>query len=117
MPRVLYVPFQLKYKDEEDKANGLTSPPNDLGLMVWPGFELTTSRSVDEFILIHLEGAFIRGGSYSDIYIFCLQVDGPTTGAGVLYGAYIFIFDLIFPLLSFPFHLHLVEFYCVGRSC
>ena len=47
MPRVLNVPFQPKYKDEEDKANGLTSPPNDLGLMVWPGFELTTSRSVD----------------------------------------------------------------------
>ena len=47
MSRVLYVPFQLKYKDEGDKANGLTSPPNDLGLMVWPGFELTTSRSVD----------------------------------------------------------------------
>ena len=69
MPRVLYVPFQLKYKDEEDKANGLTSPPNDLGLMVWPGFELTTSRSVDEFILIHLEGAFIRGALIR-IYIF-----------------------------------------------
>ena len=62
-------------------------------------------------------GGFYPGGSYSDIYIFCLQVDGPTTGAGVLYGAYIFIFDLIFPLLSFPFHLHLVEFHCVGRSC
>ena len=28
MSRVLYVPFQLKYKDG-DKANGLTSPPND----------------------------------------------------------------------------------------
>ena len=26
--RFLYVPFQLKYKDEGDKANGLTSPPN-----------------------------------------------------------------------------------------
>ena len=29
MQRVLYVPFQLKYKDEGDKASGLTSPPND----------------------------------------------------------------------------------------
>ena len=28
-----YVPFQLKYKDEGDKANGLTSPPNDA--IIW----------------------------------------------------------------------------------
>ena len=65
-----YVRFQLKYKDEGDKANGLTSPPNDAiiwtekgsefhsqhdltscfqrrWLMVRPGFELTTSCSAD----------------------------------------------------------------------
>ena len=29
MSRVLLRPLQLKYKDEGDKANGLTSPPND----------------------------------------------------------------------------------------
>ena len=40
-------PSNWKRKDEEDNANGLTSPSNDLGLMVRPGFELTTSRSVD----------------------------------------------------------------------
>ena len=28
-----YVPFQLKYKDEEGKANGLSSPPNDA--IIW----------------------------------------------------------------------------------
>ena len=30
---VLYVRFQLKYKDEGDRASGLTSPPNDA--IVW----------------------------------------------------------------------------------
>lgn len=71
-----------------------------------------------ENFIIHLEKALIRRPLIWIYIYFCLQVDGPTTdGAGVLYGAYIFIFDLIFPLLSFPFHLHLVEFYCVGRSC
>ena len=28
-----YVPFQLQYKDEGDKANGLTTPPNDA--IIW----------------------------------------------------------------------------------
>ena len=28
-----YVPFQMKYKDEGNKANGLTSPPNDA--IIW----------------------------------------------------------------------------------
>ena len=31
--RFFYVPLQLKYKDEGDKANGLTSPPNDA--IIW----------------------------------------------------------------------------------
>ena len=63
-----YVPLQLKYKDEGDKANGLKPPPNDaiiwtekgVSQLVWShqlfkdlgwwsgrGFELTTSRSAD----------------------------------------------------------------------
>ena len=33
-----YVPFQLKYKDEGDKANGLTSPPNDAIIWTEKGF-------------------------------------------------------------------------------
>ena len=67
--RSFYVPFQhsLKYKYEGDKANSLTSPPNDTIIwtekgvlqLAWshqflktlvdgrPGFELTTSRSAD----------------------------------------------------------------------
>ena len=67
--RSFYVPFQhsLKYKYEGDKANSLTSPPNDTIIwtekgvlqLAWshqflktlvdgrPGFELTTSCSAD----------------------------------------------------------------------
>ena len=33
-----YDPFQLKYKDEGDKANGLTSPPNDAIIWTEKGF-------------------------------------------------------------------------------
>ena len=65
---LFYVPFQLEYKDEGDKANSLMSLSNDViiwsekgisrlawshqfflrpYLMVWLGFELTTSHSAD----------------------------------------------------------------------
>ena len=50
--RFYNVSFQLICKDEGDKANGLTSPPNDAiiwtELMVQAGFEPTASRLADQ---------------------------------------------------------------------
>ena len=39
-----YVPFQLEYKDEGDKANGLTPPPNDT--IIWTEKEVLVTASM-----------------------------------------------------------------------
>ena len=41
---ILYVPFQLMCKDEGDKANGLTSPPNDA--IIWSENEVSVTTSI-----------------------------------------------------------------------